>query len=530
MNRRDLLWLLALMVLAGAALLVASWINEEQDREDLRYAAEKGGYELVMEVLEKGVNTNIRLHESGCTPLYQAIARGEREMARALLEHGADPAIACLDPDDPKAELNGRTPLHAAAVYLPELIPALLAAGAPADAADNKGVTPLHEAVRHAPEAIADLLAHGASANAQDANSVTPLMLAGHLDAEQYAPLVEDGADVNATDKHGLNALLVAITHGNVPVARYLLSQGATLPDPPPNPGDEPLTRAALSGNVEMVKLVVELGYDVEGAYAGALRSYDLEVVRYLLENGMEPNGTTDFGRTALHWTDSPEMAAVLLEHGADPNAVDHFGMTPLSLNTAYSLERTKLLLEHGGDVNHADLKGRTVLHGVVVQRQLDEVLGALRLLLDHEVNVNASDAQGKTALHHVAEAPSWYGRSARRGPAFQPGLPFEGGAAEAAMRLLLKHGAKVYLPDEDGNTPLHLAVKVGSVNRVRVLLKHGADPQFVNYAGATPAAMLPYEFDGEPRGIEILKLLGAERGMELDGSDARTGQEAKAP
>ena len=49
-------------------------------------------------------------------------------------------------------------------------------------------------------------------------------------------------------------------------------------------------------------------------------------------------------------------------------------------------------------------------------------------------------------------------------------------GVRTDTVRLLIKHGADVSVPDKTHSTPLHLAALSGSSETVRVLLEHGAD------------------------------------------------------
>ncbi|GFW06130.1 hypothetical protein TNCV_4479211 [Trichonephila clavipes] len=68
---------------------------------------------------------------------------------------------------------------------------------------------------------------------------------------------------------------------------------------------------------------------------------------------------------------------------------------------------------------------------------------------------VASRDRNGKTALHYCAES----------------------GSLPCAQLVLSADPTLLNLPDEDGFTPLHLAIIAGNKAVARVLLKHGADP-----------------------------------------------------
>lgn len=103
------------------------------------------------------------------TPLLRAIERDDLEMARLLLDHGADPGRRCACP-------TGEPPLWAAVVHRRVGIAReLLARGADPGAAAFSGTTPLHVAAMRGYEELVDLLrAHGAAPERRDGSGRTP--------------------------------------------------------------------------------------------------------------------------------------------------------------------------------------------------------------------------------------------------------------------------------------------------------------------------------------------------------------------
>lgn len=60
----------------------------------------------------------------------------------------------------------------------------------------------------------------------------------------------------------------------------------------------------------------------------------------------------------------------------------------------------------------------------------------------------------------------------------------------EELSQIILKHELEVNLPDEDGNTPLHIAILRGNHTLVNALLENGADYQLKNKEGLTPVQL----------------------------------------
>ena len=115
-------------------------------------------------------NVNAR-GEDGETPLHVAAAHGIPEIVTALIEAGADVNARAT---------GGMTPLHVAALSeKPEIVTALSEAGADVNARMKAGETPLHlAAMRGTPEVVTALLEAGASGSVKNSKGETPFDLA----------------------------------------------------------------------------------------------------------------------------------------------------------------------------------------------------------------------------------------------------------------------------------------------------------------------------------------------------------------
>ena len=247
------------------------------------------------------------------TPLHLACLRGEPEIARLLLDHGADVNAK---------NYQGETPLHLVSrgeYDSPDdgvRVATLLAErGADMIAQDSVNWTPLHSAVYNGkPQITQVLLFHGAKVDVENELGETPLHLVrqrqnASRDGIHIAQLLlVVGADVHARDKRGWTALHAASYYGRLEVAQVLLNRGgiAKVED---YQGKTPLHQVS-QGNFESLE-------------AGG------RIAELLLECGMDANSRDRNQETPLHVASRCgrlEIGQVLL---GDPTAKDAQSQTP---------------------------------------------------------------------------------------------------------------------------------------------------------------------------------------------------------
>ena len=188
------------------------------------------------------------------------------------------------------------------------------------------------------------------------------------------------------------------------------------------------------------------------------------ETIGYLIESGCRLDIADEGGDLLLHVALRQietvfqkkfyiEIATIFLEHGADPCACNGAGVQPIHMN-----------------YGEAD---------------------AVRVLVNHGANIDARIASsGKTALHCAIE-----------------------GSNRGGMEALLKNGANSNLYDDDGNTPLHIAMEgrfLGVDERAALLLKYGADPGARNKKRKTPLHLMARADDPE-KTLSLLCNAGAD-------------------
>uniref|UniRef100_A0A8C2RPT2 Protein phosphatase 1 regulatory subunit n=1 Tax=Capra hircus TaxID=9925 RepID=A0A8C2RPT2_CAPHI len=168
--------------------------------------------------------------------------------------------------------------------------------------------------------------------------------------------LVEQGATVNQADNEGWTPLHVAASCGYLDIARYLLSHGANIAAVNSD-GDLPLDLAESDAMEALLKAeIARRGVDVEAAKR-AEEELLLHDTRCWLNGGAMPEARHPrTGASALHVAAAKgyiEVMRLLLQAGYDPELRDGDGWTPLHAAAHWGVEDAcRLLAEHGGGMD----------------------------------------------------------------------------------------------------------------------------------------------------------------------------------
>lgn len=412
-----------------------------------------GSREEIESAIASGVDVNRRAYIYGAKvpPIFVAVMEENLDAIRVLMEHGA-------------FEGDGFT------------------------AAVVKGKRKLIKA----------LIDCGGDVNLSDTNGHNPLMLAVMANKARVVKwLIDFGADVNYRTEGGYTALTYTVlmqvkgikVRGrrrlNPEIITRLIKAGAEY--------DEAMIIAVKSGNIPFLELALQNGADInrrcwfEGEQtplAAAMftgeKPISAEMVKFLTDNGADVNEifslSPEISTNALNLSitaDRPDIAEILLSHGADPNYRDPTGRTSLVYAVVTDEEIVKLLLEHGADPNTTDKNERTPL--MLAALDVGTEPGIMEALISHGADINAQDEDGMTALLWVVggkdRSPSLMMSSLIR----TGGIRAEGWKSwfglivmysavkrEAqldSIRLLVRHGADINIPDKNGMNAMMCAM-----------------------------------------------------------------------
>jgi serine/threonine-protein phosphatase 6 regulatory ankyrin repeat subunit B len=527
-------------VVAGHAE-VARWLLDQgadpakpagNGTRPLDAAAERGYLGIVqLLVMHQRALLNLKGFQE-CTPLMRAVAAGHVEIARWLLDQGADAtqrALRGVRPLDLAAEagrleimqvLHEHNPallnllgggdqsalINATANNQAGSVTWLLARGAdPAQRAGN-GTRALDGAAERGHLGIVQLLVNHDRVllNLGGFRDRTALMAAaanGHVEVVRW--LLDQGADAKRRADIGARALDLAAETGHLEIVRALIERNPALLDLPGVADRTALMAAVENGHIDVVSWLLDRRADATRGDKEGFRALDfaaknghLEIVRLLAQRNPallalpHPRGITPLMIAAVFG--HPSLVKWFLDRGSDPSLrVEGFGRALDGAAEKGALEVIHVLLEHdAGLLELPGLNGRTALSAAARNGHV----AVVRWLLDRGAAPAQRDDDDAHALYLAAN----------------------NGHLPVVQLLLERNPAMIDLPGIKGGTTLLSAAVGGHLEVVAWLLDHGADPAKCAAQGMRPLDVAA----GEGHLAVVQRLLERDPGqLDLPGS-----------
>lgn len=302
----------------------------------------------------------------------------------------------------------------------------------------------------------------GVSINITNHKNDTPLLWATRFNRVETARhLIKFGADVNLANDKGSTPLHWAIRHGYKSIVRLLLDTAEADVNKERKAGlVTPLVLASALGDEPTVRDLLKHGASVNTRIRGketaihyaASRGYS-NVVEALLEHGADVDAVNDLGESALMvavQANRTRTAAVLLRNKAAIDIENKEGITPWRHAMKPADDNLLKLLIHFYKVPTGKL---TLKDGVKTPLHIAAMCGKIekiKCLIDNGASLHVLDENGNCLLHSAARADQ----------------------AAFIQSMLEMDESLANKQNFAGETPLHIAAKLGNDESVKVLMR----------------------------------------------------------
>ncbi|XP_062838736.1 protein phosphatase 1 regulatory subunit 12A isoform X12 [Anolis carolinensis] len=248
-------------------------------------------------------------------------------------------------------------------------------------------------------EEVLRLLERGADINYANVDGLTALHQAcidDNIDMVKF--LVENGASINQPDNEGWIPLHAASSCGYLDIAEYLISQGAHV-GAVNSEGDTPLDIAEEEAMEELLQNEVNRqGVDIEAARKEEERIMLRDARQWLNSGHINDVRHAKSGGTALHVAAAKgytEVLKLLIQAGYDVNIKDYDGWTPLHAAAHWGKEEAcRILVENLCDMETVNKVGQTAFDVAD-----EDILGYLEELQKKQNMLHSEKKEKKSPL-----------------------------------------------------------------------------------------------------------------------------------
>ncbi|CAL1535233.1 unnamed protein product [Lymnaea stagnalis] len=357
------------------------------------------------------------------------------------------------------------------------------------------------------------LLGGDANFNATDEDGNTPLLLCaerGHVDIAEI--LITRGADMNVANLKGETALMLSILPARSRAMVNLLVSHLTIKiDMKDNEGTTALLRAIHARDLDTAAMFYTLHMDADAQINFAHYNWNIKKLRKMftleLFAGFKKYPLVEAANLGVY-----EVVELMCLSGADVNLPKH-GKTALVVSIENRrLDLVELLIKYKADINKVSKKNTLKYTGSALDFALfEEEIECAKLLLSkgafldlrkatftavtyhnieslsflmetyfEQINSILTSKKIKKLLKHWIESNKY--KHDHRSLVFEALLK-----AKNLLELIIRFGGDVNKCNENGETPLYVAAKIGSIDVIRVLVQSGADVNFQHSDGTTP-------------------------------------------
>ncbi|MBL4799542.1 MAG: ankyrin repeat domain-containing protein [Oleispira sp.] len=455
---------------------------DSQGWQAIHYGARQDSY-LFFLLAENGANVNSVTELGKLTPLYFSVVNNKVDIVKYLLEQDVDVNYQLQ---------NGETALNGALEYKREEAVRLLEEkGAKATSQEELDLIAQEIDKKKQKEAEENLTTDQRLKRAIKVNNLSDIRkyyldilndpkqtidhyqmaqrLVRWTDKDALSFAMENGLDIKAKDDEGFSIIHDAVFFNNIGIVPFLIEQGLDV-NAQSTEGDS-VYDMTKNSSVEMVELLLKENIIIDKSRKTNMAKESLyarnpKMVVYFINQGypfpVDMLEKTSFLLDVVQYEDA-ETLQFLLDNGLDiETMVPVYGDMVSLLHTAIIIESETMvnfILKAGGNPNARNSAGDPIFKDLLDRK--NQVI--ITAFYDHGGDVNDVLSDGvfkKAPLLQVLDSRQ---------------------VDTDIAKILIERGASIEILDHSGNTPLHLAAKIGDVPLLEIIIASGANVHQLN-------------------------------------------------